>query len=100
MKEIAVDFVQQFRQDRIGKDWDVWQLSQWMKAEEARLEADNPGLYDYIVGVLAGLRESLDSPVASSVCDRLYFHFLELLAIVREHEQIEALESLWDRGPE
>ena len=57
-----------------------------------------PGLYDYICGVLAGLSDKLETPLRSLICDRIYFHFLEMLAIVREHEQIEALEKLWERG--
>jgi hypothetical protein len=100
MKGITEEFVQRFRESRIEKDWDLWQLRQWMEAEEARLARDNPGLHDYIVGVLAGMRDRLDTRLAPFVCDRLYFHFLELLAIVREHEQIEGLEKLWEQGPE
>lgn len=97
MKGISVEFVQDFRQRRKEKDWDLWQLRQWMRREEARLEEGNPGLYDYITAVLAGLGDRLEAPLRSLVCDRLYFHFLELLAIVRDHEQIEALENLWGR---
>jgi len=97
MKGISVEFVQEFRQKRKEEDWDLWQLHQWMRREEARLEEENPGLYDYITAILAGLGDRLEAPLRSLVCDRLYFHFLELLAIVREHEQIEALEELWER---
>lgn len=98
MKGISEQFVQQFRQARIKKDWDLWQLRQWMAEEEARLRDDNPGLHDYIGGVLAGLSDKLEAPLRSLICDRIYFHFLEMLAIVREHEQIESLEKLWERG--
>jgi len=97
MKGISVEFVQEFRQKRKEEDWDLWQLGQWMRKEEARLEEENPGLYDYITAILAGLGDRLEAPLRSLVCDRLYFHFLELLAIVREHEQIEAFEKLWER---
>ena len=98
MKGISERFVQQFRQTRIKKDWDLWQLRQCMAEEEAKLKDDNPGLYDYICGVLAGLSDKLETPLRSLICDRIYFHFLEMLAIVREHEQIEVLEKLWERG--
>jgi hypothetical protein len=97
MKGISVEFVQEFRQRRKEKDWDLWQLRQWMRREEARLEEENPGLYDYITAILAGLGDRLEAPLRSLVCDRLYFHFLELLAIIYEHEQIEAFEKLWER---
>ena len=98
MKGISEEFVQEFRQSRKEKDWDLWELREWMRKEEARLKEENNGLYDYITGVLSGLSDRLDAPLGSLICDRLYFHFLELLAIVREHEQIEALEKLWERG--
>jgi len=97
MKGISVEFVQDFRQRRKEKDWDLWQLRQWMRKEEARLEEENPGLYDYITAILAGLGDRLDATLVSLVCDRLYFHFIELLVIIREHEQFEALENLWGR---
>jgi len=97
MKGISVEFVQEFRQKRKEEDWDLWQLHQWMRKEEARLEEENPGLYDYITAILAGLGDKLEAPLRHLVCERLYFHFLELLAIVRHHEQIEALEELWER---
>ena len=96
MRDITEDFVQQFRYRR--KNWDMWQLREWMMKEEARLKTENPGLYDYIVAVSSGLGERLDASVRSFICDRLYFHLLELLAIVREHEQIEELEKLWRRN--
>ena len=73
-------------------------MRQWMAEEEAKLKDDNPGLYDYIRGVLACLSDKLETPLRSLICDRIYFHFLEMLAIVREHEKIEALEKLWERG--
>ncbi len=97
MKGISVEFIQDFRQRRKEKDWDLWQLRQWMREEEARLEEENPGLHDYITAILAGLGDRLEAPLGSLVCERLYFHFLELLAIIREHEQIEVLENLWER---
>lgn len=95
MKGISEEFVQKFRERRIGRDWDLWQYGEWVKTEEATLAADNPGLYYYVNGVLAGVSETLDGPLESVVCQRLYFHFLELLAIVREHEEVESLEKLW-----
>ena len=97
MEGVSDEFVQEFRQRRKEKDWDLWQLRQWMREEEARLREENPGLHEYVSGVLAGFSDSLDTPLKSLICDRLYFHFLELLATVREHEQIEALQKLWER---
>jgi len=97
MKGISEEFVQEFRQRRKEKDWDVWQLRDWMIKEEARLKEDNPGLHDYIIAILSGLRDKLDTPLSSVICDRLYFNLLELLAIVQEYEQIEQLEELWER---
>jgi outer membrane phospholipase A len=61
VKVISEQFVQQFRQKRIDRDWDLWQLRQWMAEEEAKLKDDNPGLHDYIGGVLAGLSDTLDT---------------------------------------
>ena len=97
MRGISEEFIQEFRQRRKDKDWDLWQLSEWVKGEEARLRDENPGLYDYITAVSSGLADKLDAPLGSLIYDRLYFHFLELLAIIYEHEQIEQLESLWER---
>lgn len=97
MKGITEEFVQEFRQRRNEKDWDLWQFHQWMSKEEARLMEYNHGLYHYITGILSGLGEKLDPTVRSLICNRLYFHFLELLAIIDEHEQIEELEKLWEK---
>ena len=72
------------------------QVSGW--GEEARLRTDNLGLMEYMTGVLVGLADRLDDPLRSFVCDRLFFHFLELLAILREHGQVEVLEELWRKG--
>jgi len=93
---ISEEFVAEFRQRRIQADWDLWQFHQWLSVEEVKLVQDNPGLYYYITGVLAGLNETLDTPLKSLISERLYFHFIELLAIVHEHEEVESLEKLWE----
>ena len=95
MRGITEEFVREFRKRR--KDWDICQLRDWMKNEVARLKEENPGLYDYITAVVNGLGERLDASISALICDRLYLHFLELLAIAREHEQIEELENLWEK---
>ena len=97
MRGITEEFVQEFRQNRKEKDWDILELRQWMRKEEERLKGENPGLHDYITGVLSGLSEKLDPPLESIICERLYFHFLELLAIIGEHEKVEELEKLWEK---
>ena len=98
MKGISEEFVQDFRQRRIGADWDLWQFGQWLRSEEAKLIQNNPGLHYYITGVLAGLNETLDTPLKSVISERLYFHFIELLAIIHEHEEVESLQELWEVG--
>ena len=95
MRGISEEYIQEFRQRRKDKDWDLWQLREWVMGEEARLREGNPGLYDYITAVSSGFADRLDAPLGSLIYDRLYFHFLELLAIVYEHEQVEQLERLW-----
>ena len=95
MRGISEEFVQQFRQKRLDGDWDLWELRHWMMEQEARLVQDNPGLHYYVSGVVAGVSDSLDTPLKSLICERLYFHFLELIAMVQEHEEVEALEELW-----
>ena len=97
MRGITEDFVQEFRQKRKEKGWDLLEFRQWMGKEEARLKEENPGLHDYIAGILSGLSDKLDPPLDSLICERLYFHFLELLAIVGEHEKVEELERLWEK---
>ena len=95
MRGITEEFVQGFRQRRKEKDWDLWQFREWVAGEEAKLREENYGLHDYINRVLLGLEEILDASLRARICEHLYFHFLELLAMVREHEQIEELEKLW-----
>ena len=95
MRGITEEFVREFRNRR--KDWDIYQIRDWMKSEEAGLKEENPGLYDYITAVIHGLGERLDASISPLICDRLYLHFLELLAIAREYEQIEGLEDLWEK---
>lgn len=95
MSGVSEQFVQEFRRRRLEEDWDLWDYRQWMRSQEARLREENPGLHDYIEGVIAGLAERLEGVSRPFICQRLYFHFLELLAIMREHEQIQQLERLW-----
>ena len=97
MRGISEEYIQEFRQRRKDKNWDLWQLHEWVMGEEARLREENPGLYDYITAVSSGFADRLDAPLRSMIYDRLYFHFLELLAIIHEHEQVEQLEMLWER---
>jgi hypothetical protein len=95
MRGITEEFVREFRERR--KDWDLHQLRNWMNDEETRLKEENPGLYDYITGVINGLRENLGVSNSILICDRLYLHFIELLAMAREHDRIEELEDLWKK---
>jgi hypothetical protein len=95
MKGISEEFIREFRDRR--KDWDLYQLRNWISDEEARIREENPGLYDYINGIINGLRETLGVSNSILICDRLYLHFIELLAIAREHERVEELENLWEK---
>jgi hypothetical protein len=95
MKGISEEFIREFRNRR--KDWDLYQLRNWISYEEARIREENPGLYEYITGVINGLRETLGVSNSIIICDRLYLHFIELLAIAREHERVEELENLWEK---
>jgi len=97
MRGITKEFVQEFRQRRMEEDWDFLEHRQWMRKEEARLKEENPGLHDYIIGILFGLGDRLDPLLGAFICERLCFHLLELLAIVGEHEQVEELEKLWQK---
>lgn len=94
MEGITPEFVQAFRRRR--EDWDLWDYQSWVKEEERRLQAENPGLYEYITETLSGLSEKLDPSLHYLIWGRLYFLFLELIAIIREHEEIKRLEKLWD----